>query len=92
MPRMLESDFENMVLSVLEGLDFACMAGESFDPDASGGGASAGGSVLQEVPPAYGAGPTVERENYHGAILQGRFRAAVARINPTLPPRPSRQL
>ena len=27
-----------------------------------------------------------ERESYHGAILPGRLRAAVARINPELPP------
>jgi len=86
MPRLLESDFEDVVLSVLEELDFACIAGESFDPDASGSGAPVGGSVLQEDPAAYGGSPAAERENYHGAILIGRFRAAVARINPTLPP------
>ncbi|MEI6178129.1 MAG: type I restriction endonuclease, partial [Verrucomicrobiota bacterium] len=29
---------------------------------------------------------TKERENYHTAVLAGRLRAAVARINPALPP------
>jgi len=86
MTRLLESDFENVLLSVMEGMDFVCIAGESFDPDATGAGLTGGGFVMREDSPAYGGARKPERENYHGAILEGRFRAAVARINPTLPP------
>lgn len=35
---------------------------------------------------AFDPDATGERESYHGAMLPGRLRAAVARINPDLPP------
>jgi type I restriction enzyme R subunit len=82
MPGLHESDFENVVLSLLREMDYAGPSGASFDPDAAG----AGGPGLREDPSDYRAGPAAERENYHATILVGRFRAAVARINPTLPP------
>jgi type I restriction enzyme R subunit len=63
MPGLLESDFENVILSELGSMGFTLISGERLDPDVSG-----------------------ERGSYRIAMLGGRLREAVARINPTLPP------
>ena len=62
MPKLLESDFEFVVLDLLDELGYAHHPGESFDPDVS-----------------------TERESYHVAMLPGRLKEAVSRINPDLP-------
>ena len=63
MPKILESGFESVILTLLAQMGFTCHGGDAFDPDAS-----------------------KERDSYHGAMLPPRLKAAVALINPDLPP------
>jgi len=91
MSKILESGFESVVLSMLGEMNFARYVGESFDPDQSskpGELIPSPSSVLREDPTPYGAAKTsgMERANYHVTMLSARLRAAVERINPTLPP------
>lgn len=91
MSKILESGFESVVLSLLGEMNFARHAGERFDPDQPGQPDElipSLSSVVREDPTPYGAAKpaTIERESYHVTMLSGRLRAAVVRINPTLPP------
>jgi type I restriction enzyme, R subunit len=60
-----EGDVENILLSQLEGLGYACL-NDTFtsNPD----------------------GPSPERDAYSDVILTARFRAAIDRLNPHIPP------